>query len=374
MISEFKLDKYLKNEKLITIDPVGYLDSLKLQKYARIVMTDSGGIQEEACVLGVPCVTLRDNTERPETVEIGCNVLAGADTTKITEAVDKMIDIDRHWRNPFGDGIAAQKIVSIIRSRNSALLAEEFSRPRAKILGLEIDAFQTEFFVDLIKRYIDRGGFHLIITMNPEMAMSAQRDPELKKVVESADLVTADGVGIVIAGKILKAPIPERVTGIDLCYRIFEIANQQKNKIYLLGTTNNIISKAAEKIQTDFPNLQVVGYHHGFFTDEESEGIVNEINKSGAQIVLVGMGSPLQEKWIFKHRDQLKALCIGVGGSFDVLSGEIKRAPKWTQKLGVEWCYRTLQQPTRIKRVLLNLPVFVVKVVGQKLKKDRSNT
>jgi UDP-N-acetylglucosamine 2-epimerase (non-hydrolysing) len=368
MITEYKLDKYLKNDRLLTVEPVGYLDSLKLQKYAKLIMTDSGGMQEEACILGTPSVTLRDNTERPEAIAVGASRLAGADTAEIVKSIEIMMNTKAVWTNPFGDGIAAQKIVSIVYSRSKQILPD-FGAKRPSVLGLEIDPFKTEFFVDLMKRFIERGGFHLIITLNPEMTMAAQKDSELKKVIESADLVTADGIGMVIAGKILDMPIPERVTGIDLCYRLFEIANKNKNKVYFLGATNDIIEKAAKRVKKDYKNLDVVGFHHGYFKKEESKEIVSEIRKSGAEIVIVGMGSPLQEKWIFENREELDALCLGVGGSFDVLSGEIARAPKWTQKLGIEWLYRTIQQPKRIKRVVLNLPIFIIKVIDYRLNK-----
>lgn len=205
-----------------------------------------------------------------------------------------------------------------------------------------------------------------VVTANPEIVMNTQDDRAYKQYVDKAHYVTADGIGVVKGAQILGKPLPERVAGYDLMRQLLSVLNEQKLKLYMLGAQEETIEKAVETIRKEYPNLQLAGYHHGFFKWEDP-AIINEIKATKPDLILVALGVPRQEKWIAEHLDEVeKGVFIGVGGSFDVLAGTVKRAPEIWQKLNLEWFYRLLKQPSRWRRMLA-LPHFALKVVGQKL-------
>ncbi|WP_374723507.1 WecB/TagA/CpsF family glycosyltransferase [Calidifontibacillus erzurumensis] len=205
-----------------------------------------------------------------------------------------------------------------------------------------------------------------VVTANPEIVMKTLEDATYKKYVDQADYVTADGIGVVKGAQILGKPLPERVAGYDLMRNLLAVLNEEKLKLYMLGAQEETIEKAVETVKREYPNLQLVGYHHGFFNWEDPS-IINEIKEKKPDLVLVALGVPRQEKWIAEHLEEVeKGVFIGVGGSFDVLAGTVKRAPEIWQKLNLEWFYRLLKQPSRWRRMLA-LPHFALKVFGQKL-------
>ena len=208
----------------------------------------------------------------------------------------------------------------------------------------------------------------IIFTPNPEMVMLARRDASFAKILNSADLVVPDGIGIVYASRLTQAKIAKRVAGIDLLTSIFESADNCN--VYFLGAAPGVAEAAAIAMQSQYAGLTAAGSHHGYFNENDDMGIIDKINQSNADIVLVGLGFPRQEKWIYDNHNKIKAkLIMGVGGSFDVLSGRLKRAPKLFQKLGLEWLYRLMRQPGRIWRQRV-LVIFMLLVVYKKLRGD----
>ncbi|OOB79412.1 MAG: N-acetylmannosaminyltransferase [Epulopiscium sp. Nuni2H_MBin003] len=240
-------------------------------------------------------------------------------------------------------------------------------RDQTDVLGIKIDIVTMDRAVRVAKRFIDKSKRpRIICTPNPEIIMLAQQNRMLKNILNKADMVVPDGIGVVIASRILnQKPLPERVAGYDLVQNLMKL---EGNKFYFLGAEKNIVKMAANKMQKKYP-IKVVGYRDGYFKAEQTKDIVNEINSSGANILLVALGAPKQEIWISENIDNLPniKIVVGVGGSFDVMAGKVKRAPKMFRSLGLEWFYRLITQPTRAKRMLV-LPKFLIKVIVKKVK------
>ena len=230
--------------------------------------------------------------------------------------------------------------------------------PASFILGARInrlDMIETLCQIDL---FIQTGGFHQIITLNAEMLYAAQENSELLSLINGADLVLPDGHGIVWACNYLKQPVPERVTGIDLLQEMLHQGALNGWRFYFLGGRPNVAKQAAQLAKEKYPNLQIVGMRHGYFVESEEADIVEEIASSGADILCVGLGFPRQDQFIQTYGEKLNTkIAIGVGGSFDVLAGLVKRAPVTWQKLGLEWLWRLCLEPSRWRRILA-LPKF----------------
>lgn len=230
---------------------------------------------------------------------------------------------------------------------------------KAVILGAKVDAVDMEGAVDRIRRFIREGTSHHVITLNAEIIYRAQQEPELMQVINQADLVTPDGAGVVWAARYLGTPVPERVTGIDLMLELARAASAEGWRLYLYGAAPGVAEKAAQNLQKKHKNLQIVGTSHGFLTSNDMGFLVQDIKAKRPDILLVALGAPGQEYWIREHLDQLGVpVCMGVGGSFDVVAGKIKRAPRWVQRVHAEWLYRLVKEPRRFKRMLA-LPKFM---------------
>ena len=227
---------------------------------------------------------------------------------------------------------------------------------KAEILGVNVDSVTMSQAVENIGVLIKSKKPSLVATANAEMLMLANSDFELKKILNSAAMVTPDGAGTVWAARHLGYDMPERVAGVDLVTNLLN----KNYRFYFFGAAEGVAKKAAEKFKN------VVGVRNGFFNQNDEPQIIADINSKHVDILLVGLGVPKQEKWIFKNLDKLNVpVCIGVGGTFDVLAGNIKRAPQWMQKAKLEWLFRAMLQPSRAGR-LIALPKFVFKVVGEK--------
>ncbi len=200
-----------------------------------------------------------------------------------------------------------------------------------------------------------------IITGNPEMVMAAQEDEEFFEIMNQADLVVPDGIGLILAARhFMGIEIPERVTGFDLSTRLFSLAEEKGYSIYLLGGAPGIAEKAKENLSNKYSGLKIVGAHHGYLNAENQPELLKELSLVKPDILLAGMGAPRQEVFISKYKDQLKIpISIGIGGSVDIWAGEKKRAPQFWQNLHLEWLYRLLKEPTRIGR-MLSLPKFIL--------------
>jgi N-acetylglucosaminyldiphosphoundecaprenol N-acetyl-beta-D-mannosaminyltransferase len=202
-----------------------------------------------------------------------------------------------------------------------------------------------------------------VVTVNPIMIMAALERPEFMEVMQRAELIIPDGTGVVWAAKHYGSPVKERVPGIELLHELMKTGETYRWKVYLLGASPEVIKTAAERLQTAYPLIDMVGHHDGYFGPAEDEQIIADIRKAAPQLLFVARSLDMQEPWIHKHRDQLNVpVMMGVGGSFDVIAGRVKRAPKLFQALRLEWFYRLLKEPTRYKRMLA-LPKFVLKVI-----------
>ncbi|MCM3668079.1 WecB/TagA/CpsF family glycosyltransferase [Mesobacillus maritimus] len=234
-----------------------------------------------------------------------------------------------------------------------------------KILGIPFITKRFNEMMDLIVDKITSKEKTFIVTANPEIVMQAKKNHDYFEVVQSANYVVPDGYGIILASRMLQTPIPERVTGYDITIRLLELSNQRGWKVYLLGGKKEVNDAAAASIQKDYPHVNLVGRHHGFFNWEDGK-VAKEIEDLQPDIVLVALGVPRQELWIAKHIDRFNhGIFIGVGGSIDVLAGTVKRAPKIWQALKIEWLYRLVKQPSRWRRMLA-LPEFVMEVLKEK--------
>ncbi|GAA5415803.1 N-acetylglucosaminyldiphosphoundecaprenol N-acetyl-beta-D-mannosaminyltransferase [Paraliobacillus ryukyuensis] len=190
------------------------------------------------------------------------------------------------------------------------------------------------------------------VTANPEIVMLANEQPNYKAIVNQADYILPDGSGIVLASKIMRQPIEERIPGFEVMTHLIGYAEEEELGCYFLGADELVLEEFIKRIKQLHPNLVISGYHHGFF-DLDDQQVVDDVKQSKADMVFVALGSPRQEQWIVKHYESFnKGLFMGVGGSFDVIAGKVKRAPKGWIKLNLEWLYRLLQQPFRWKRIL----------------------
>ena len=244
---------------------------------------------------------------------------------------------------------------------------------KISVLGVNFDNVNMAEAVDRCRTFLKGENGNLIVTPNPEIVMRAKDNQEFKDIINGAALVIPDGIGVVKAAKKLGTPLKERVAGYDLICNLFEEYKDGSASFYFWGSKPGVADTAMEKIKEKYPNLNVVGAHTGYFTPEEETQIVEEIKTLKPDIILVGLGAPKQEITINKYiNDGIFKIGIGCGGSIDVIAGEVKRAPKLFIKLHLEWFYRLLKQPTRIKRMMV-LPQFVLEVNKYKKEQKKKN-
>lgn len=235
-----------------------------------------------------------------------------------------------------------------------------------KIYGISINNVSFDEAIETSKGYLKGNKLKTIFTPNTEIVMAAKKNEKLKAIINRADLIIPDGVGLIYASRIRKKPLKERVTGFDLSMKLLDIANDHEYSIYLLGGKEGISKKAGDKIKKKYPKIHIVGYHNGYFNDREEAKILETINESKPDIIFVGLGFPKQEMWIDENKNKIHGkLIIGNGGVMDIISGKAKRAPELFQKLGLEWLYRLVTNPSRIKRQIA-LPKFMLEVIFNK--------
>ena len=230
------------------------------------------------------------------------------------------------------------------------------------VLGIKFDNVNMTEALNKCEEFLKKEQGNLIVTPNPEIVMKAKEDNEFMQIINNAELVIPDGIGIIKAGKILKTPLKERVAGYDLICNLLEKHSDGSASFYIWGAKPGFADKKKKKIEQKYPNIKILGTHHGYYKPEEEAEIVEEIRKLKPDILLAGLGFPKQEKTINKYKNEgFFKIGIGCGGSIDVLAGEVKRAPKLFIKLHLEWFYRLLKEPTRYKRMLV-LPKFIKEV------------
>ncbi|MBS4200658.1 WecB/TagA/CpsF family glycosyltransferase [Bacillus sp. FJAT-49732] len=236
---------------------------------------------------------------------------------------------------------------------------------KVNILGLDFDKTTKQDMINTLKHKIQHHKKTFIVTANPEIVMYALKDQEYMNTLQSADHIIADGAGIIMGSKLLKTPLPERVAGFDVLKDLLDVANEEALNVFFLGAGKKVIEQAVQNIKSEYPNLVIGGYHHGFF-NEHDPSIGEMVKNSNSDIVFVALGFPKQEKWIAKNFDTFaKGIFMGVGGSFDILAGKVKRAPLLWRKLNLEWLYRLITQPARWKRMLV-IPAFVKQIIETK--------
>ncbi len=236
-------------------------------------------------------------------------------------------------------------------------------RKRFQVLGLGIDRVGLAEAVERIAEFIRTGGIHQVVTINPEFTIAARHNRRFYQVLRNADLALADGIGIVWAARLLGDRLPERVGGIDLVERLAEHAARDGYRIFFLGAAPGVAEDAAAALTGRYPGLRVAGAFAGSPMPEETAAIRALIGVARPDILLVAFGAPAQDLWIAENQAAIGVpVAIGVGGAFDFLAGRIRRAPRWMQRIGLEWLYRLARQPARWRRMTA-LPRFAGMVV-----------
>ncbi|RYI28850.1 glycosyltransferase [Bacillus infantis] len=235
---------------------------------------------------------------------------------------------------------------------------------KEQFLGVDVCGENYDELASLLLKDIDEGRKSFIVAINPEKVMKAKEDPSLKDLLNTATYQIPDGIGIILASRLKGGKIRERVTGIDMMLNVCKMAAGNGKSVFLYGAKPGIAAEAADKLKEMYPGLTIAGVLDGYEKDEQK--VMDTINQANPDIIFVAMGSPRQENWIIQHMDSLApSVYQGVGGSFDVISGKIQRAPEAFQKVGMEWFYRLMKEPWRWKRQLL-LPKFLLAVMGDK--------
>jgi len=227
---------------------------------------------------------------------------------------------------------------------------------------------------DLIEG-VKKGNRYFVLTLNSLIVYEYLHNEEYKKALKKVNYVVPDGSGVIKAVKLLYKRNLNRIPGIELMQEICAQSSKKGFKIYFLGAEEGIAQRAVTNLKEKFPELKVVGFRNGFFSDKENAKIVNDINQSNADFLFVGMGVPKQEIWISRNWEKLDvSLAMGVGGSFDVLAGKVVRAPKWMQRHGLEWCFRILQEPRKRLKVVPKLLSFALYVLKSNFREKRGES
>lgn len=243
---------------------------------------------------------------------------------------------------------------------------------KVNILGVRVDKVTVTDAVNRIMQFLNENTMHSVFTPNSEILMAAYKDEDFKAVLNNSELLTADGIGVVYASRILKNPISERAAGFDIACELLERVKGTSYKVFLFGGKPGVAETAKEKLEEKYRGINICGCRNGYFSEDDVPQIIDEINASGADIVFVCLGAPKQEMWINDNRDKLNArVALGIGGSLDVFAGTAMRAPEFYCNHGLEWFYRLIKQPSRAGRMLA-LPKFGITVLikGRKFNQD----
>jgi N-acetylglucosaminyldiphosphoundecaprenol N-acetyl-beta-D-mannosaminyltransferase len=236
-----------------------------------------------------------------------------------------------------------------------------------KVLGMRVDRTSMDDALAKIEQFIAGREPRHVVTADASMVVTAREDPELKKIVEAADLVTPDGAGILWHARLLKRPITHKVSGVDLVAELCRLSAAKGYRVYFLGAAPGVAEEAAANLKTRYPGALIVGTRDGYFSQEQEPGIIEEIKNAKPDVLFVAFGIPKQEKWIQSHKHELGVpVSAGIGGSFDVYSGRVKRAPLLMQRTGFEWLYRLWCNPKKIGKVMM-LPTFAMLTIRERL-------
>ncbi len=239
---------------------------------------------------------------------------------------------------------------------------------KTDILGVGFDNVDMAEAVSAAEKMLE-GGCHYIVTPNSEIVYDCLENPELRSIINKADLVIPDGAGVVKASHILETPLKEKVAGVELAEKLLAVMARRGASLYLLGAKPGVAERAAAKMKQLAPGLVIAGTRDGYF--KEDSDAVEAVRQAAPDVVYVCLGSPRQEQFIAKHLEEMDCrIAIGLGGSLDIFAGEAKRAPKIFIKLGLEWFYRLLKQPSRLGR-MMRLPKFLREVKKEKKRRDK---
>jgi N-acetylglucosaminyldiphosphoundecaprenol N-acetyl-beta-D-mannosaminyltransferase len=243
-------------------------------------------------------------------------------------------------------------------------------KKRLSILNIWVDPVDMEQALACVERFIDEGGSpHAVFAVNPEKNFSVPKNPALYKIFRNADLLIPDGIGVVLAARLLYGARLKRVPGVELMHNICRLSAKKGYKVFVYGAKEKVSSEACDRLRVLYPGLRIVGRANGYVEEKDMAALVNQINGSEADILFLALGSPRQENWYARHRDALKTVkvCQGIGGTLDTIVGTVKRAPALWCRLNAEWLYRLLAEPKRAGRQKV-LPLFAAMVMREKLK------
>ena len=244
---------------------------------------------------------------------------------------------------------------------------------RIQILGITIDPLTMKETVDAVEQYVLKKHPLHLMGVNADKINQCHEDEKIKKIVNESGIINADGASVVLASRFLGSPVPERVAGIDLMQNLLELSNKKGYSVYFFVAKEEILQDMLKAFKQRYPDLDVVGYRNGYFSPEDEEKIQEDIKDKKPDFVFVGITSPKKEYIIQSFMDNgINAVFMGVGGSFDVLSGHIKRAPLWMQKLNLEWLFRVANEPKRLfKRYFVGNVTFIKRVLDEKRKSKK---
>jgi len=235
---------------------------------------------------------------------------------------------------------------------------------KEEYMGVQVSPLSYEEITQKLKQRVTQGEQSTIIAVNPEKIMKSQTDETLRDLINGSTFQIPDGVGVLLASRLKGGGITSRVTGVDMMDRLLQLSADEGYRVFFYGAKEEVVTKAIENIQQRYPSIQVAGYENGYAQDQEA--LVQKIQESKADVMFVALGSPKQELWIRKNKEHLPVKVFqGVGGSFDVYAGHVKRAPAPFRKTGMEWFYRLATDPKRFKRQLA-LPKFLWRVMTKK--------
>lgn len=238
---------------------------------------------------------------------------------------------------------------------------------KKEVLGIAFDDLTREEAAQAGAALLEEDKFHYVVTPNPEFILAAEKDREFRQVLNGADLVLPDGIGVVYSAKIQGTPLKGRVPGIEFAEDMLACLDRRGGRLYLLGAKPGVAEAAGERLAAKYPGLKIAGTHDGYF--KEDGPVAEAIRRSGADCVFVCLGAPKQELWMAKHGGAAGArLLCGLGGSLDVFAGVAERAPKFWSDHGLEWFYRLCKNPWRARR-MMKLPLFLVHVQREKGRK-----
>ncbi len=240
---------------------------------------------------------------------------------------------------------------------------------RIEFLGVPMDSLTMVETVDAIETKIMNGEFLQHVVVNVAKLVHMQKDTVLAGSIKACDIINIDGMGVVLGARLCGHNVSERVAGVDLFHELLAMSAKRNFPVFLLGAEQEVVAKTAGMVKKLYPGLSLAGFHHGYFWDDE-ESVVNEIRESGAKLLFVAITSPKKENFINRWQEQLGVdFVMGVGGTFDVVAGKVKRAPIWMQRYGLEWLYRVIQEPRRMwKRYLVTNSIFLWLLLKEKAK------